>query len=111
MAMKITVDEDEAYYLARALELAIRCAEKHARKVRKVPDGGGAFCLTMQSVSWLRALLDEVSPPQRCSGCPECRIPETGSQDYSEGLEGPETGSQGLSEASGDHSGGKKAPF
>ena len=67
--MEITVDADEAYYLTYALKHAIKRVEKHAKKVRKVPDGGGAYCLTMRDVQWLQSLLDEVvrkTPPLEC---------------------------------------------
>lgn len=67
--MEITVDADEAYYLRYALKHAIRRVEKHAKQVRKVPDGGGAYSLTMRDVQWLQALLDEVvrkTPPLEC---------------------------------------------
>jgi len=67
--MEITVNADEAYYLAYALKHAIKHAEKHAKKVSKIPDGGGAYSLTMRDVRWLQALLDEVvrkTPPLEC---------------------------------------------
>jgi hypothetical protein len=67
--MEITVNADEAYYLTCALSHAIRRVEKHAKKVRKVPDGGGAYSLSMRDVQWLQALLDEVdrqTPPLEC---------------------------------------------
>ena len=67
--MEITVNADEAYYLTYALQHAIKRVEKHAKKVRKVPDGGGAYCLTMRNAQWLQALLDEVvrqTPPLKC---------------------------------------------
>jgi hypothetical protein len=67
--MEITVDADEAYYLTNALKHAIRCVEKHAKQVNKVPDGGGAYCLTMRNVQWLQSLLGEVerkTPPLEC---------------------------------------------
>lgn len=58
--MKITLDEDEQYFLADALQHAIRRLEKHADKVRKVPDGGGAYCLTKRDTEWLATLLKQV---------------------------------------------------
>jgi hypothetical protein len=67
--MEITVDADEAYYLTAALKHAIREVDKHAKQVNKVPDGGGAYCLTMRNVQWLQSLLDEVerkTPPLQC---------------------------------------------
>jgi DnaJ-class molecular chaperone len=50
--MEITVDADEAHYLTYALKHAIKRVEKHAKKVNKVPDGGGAYCLTMRDDRW-----------------------------------------------------------
>jgi hypothetical protein len=67
--MEITVNADEAYYLTYALQHAIKRVEKHAKKVGKIPDGGGAYSLTMRDVQWLQALLDEVvrkTPPLEC---------------------------------------------
>ena len=67
--MEITVNADEAYYLTYALKHAIQRVEKHAKKVSKIPDGGGAYSLTMRDVRWLQALLDEVvrkTPPLEC---------------------------------------------
>ena len=67
--MEITVNADEAYFLTYALKHAIKRVEKHAKKVRKIPDGGGAYCLTMRDVRWLQTLLDEVvrkTPPLEC---------------------------------------------
>lgn len=67
--MEITVNAYEAYFLTYALKHAIRRVEKHAQKVSKVPDGGGAYCLTMRDVQWLQSLLDEVvrkTPPLEC---------------------------------------------
>jgi len=58
--MKITLNEDERYYLTYALKHAIKRVEKHAEKVKKVPDGGGAYSLTMRDADWLRDLLVRV---------------------------------------------------
>ena len=55
--MEITLNEDERYYLTYALKHAIKRVEKHAKKVSKVPDGGGAYCLSMRDADWLRELL------------------------------------------------------
>jgi len=67
--MEITVNADEAYYLTYALKHAIQRVEKHAKKVSKVPDGGGAYSLTRRDAQWLQSLLDEVvrkTPPLEC---------------------------------------------
>jgi hypothetical protein len=61
--MKITLNEDERYYLTYALKQAIRHVDKHAEKVAKIPDGGGAYGLTMRNGDWLRALLACVVKP------------------------------------------------
>ena len=55
--MKITLNEDERYYLAGALRHAIKRVDQHAEKVYNLPDGGGAYDLTMRDADWLRALL------------------------------------------------------
>jgi hypothetical protein len=57
VGMKITLNEDERYYLTGALKHAIKRVDKHAEKVIKIPDGGGAYDLTMRDADWLRALL------------------------------------------------------
>ncbi len=55
--MKITLNEDERYYLTSALKHAIRRVDKHAEKVYDLPDGGGAYELTTRDANWLRNLL------------------------------------------------------
>jgi hypothetical protein len=55
--MKITLNADERYHLTGALQHAIKRVEKHAQKVYNLPDGGGAYELTMRDADWLRDLL------------------------------------------------------
>jgi len=55
--MKITLTEDERYYLTGALKHAIKRVKKHADKVYNLPDGGGAYELTTRDAHWLRDLL------------------------------------------------------
>jgi hypothetical protein len=55
--MEITLNEDERYYLTYALKHAIKRVDKHTKKVAKIPDGGGAYCLSMRDANWLRELL------------------------------------------------------
>jgi hypothetical protein len=55
--MKITLNEDERYYLTQALKHAIRRVDKHAEKAYKFADGGGAYGLTTRDAGWLRDLL------------------------------------------------------
>jgi hypothetical protein len=57
VGMKITLNEDERYYLAGALRHAIKRMDQHAEKVYNLPDGGGAYELTMRDADWLRDLL------------------------------------------------------
>jgi hypothetical protein len=55
--MEITLNEDERYYLTGALKHAIKRVDKHAEKMYKMPDGGGAYELTTRDACWLRVLL------------------------------------------------------
>ena len=55
--MRITLNEDERYYLTGALKHAIKRVEKHAEKMDRVPGGGSAYSLSMRDADWLRDLL------------------------------------------------------
>jgi hypothetical protein len=54
--MKVTLDDDERYYLASALKHAIKRVEQHAHKMEAFPSKGPQL-LSERDAHWLKALL------------------------------------------------------